>query len=730
MANGKFIVLLFAFYVLHSSFAGIVSDYSKMFFTGGDWLPDAVPNSAIYDSTNIVEKELRVTTNVTAAVYSCLSGVWERLAVMQGMGYALDGLDEYKTLDFPYYREYWGIATNRCIQSARLVSGTTTNLSILGECRAILDDVANPETDEHYGSWPWARWGSSKFDGLLGLEPTKTALPQFGYENADGVWTNKIARLFGDYTRIWPEYSECLTDGVWKVSQPYRHLALCEAIELFGNGEFYPAASFDPAKVYMDDTPVYSTPLADATCFGLLEDRFGRDNALQFTNDTRRLGYYQLGTVEAAIASMDTTYMDDWIYDLIYFNILDLTYEHALSWLSVESTAHVTFDSDQYCTFRTAASNWKKTETWTTRTNELYSTSEQWPYYALLFDSPVYSGTVEGSAPFRVGYQIILDAWDHCVSQLEAEYGPESGWRDTRIHVVMAPGPWSGGPTVAVSYRMSTVAGGGTRYYPPIDASMGVFNVDFDSSGTFEIHRLAYGARHARVSYSADYELDDVSIHSTAQHCFRDYSPSVECSSCEVLYGVKADSRYGDEPNLGLYTYYVDGPFEYDGMTYRDYTQLLDFALWRLDPVSSTNALASAWRRARANHRGMVRARAASFGGVDVEDIESVVPFAESAVGGIRNDVEAMSSGRWSILCTPGAGTFSRGGGGFLFDDGSQTTTLEPGGTLTIGSVQINASLDNPVGVIPSNTLFAVTGTCRPASRTRWTFKNLHEEEE
>ena len=58
--------------------AAIVSDDAKMFISGGETLPDQVPNRAYYDAEAPAEKELRLTTNVAAAVASCYSGLCER----------------------------------------------------------------------------------------------------------------------------------------------------------------------------------------------------------------------------------------------------------------------------------------------------------------------------------------------------------------------------------------------------------------------------------------------------------------------------------------------------------------------------------------------------------------------------------------------------------------------------------------------------------------------------
>ena len=154
--------LHFTFCILHSASAGIVSDDSKMFFSGGDWLPDAVPNSAIYDSTDISSKELRITTNVTAALYSTVSAFLERFAV--GGRWTFEHLSDFKTGILSY--AWWGYPSNRVIRTARLMEGPPgTGESYIGTCRNYLQSLAN-STDEP-GSYARS-WGSSKLDEQLG----------------------------------------------------------------------------------------------------------------------------------------------------------------------------------------------------------------------------------------------------------------------------------------------------------------------------------------------------------------------------------------------------------------------------------------------------------------------------------------------------------------------------------------------------------------------------------
>ena len=115
--------------------AAIVSDDAKMFLSGGEWLPDEVPNRAYYDDADPSDKELRLTTNVAAAVASCYSGLCERGVVGTESGSAWWerfgpdklGMETFRT------NELWGgmfdssvfwlnIPSNRLMNSRRVLS--------------------------------------------------------------------------------------------------------------------------------------------------------------------------------------------------------------------------------------------------------------------------------------------------------------------------------------------------------------------------------------------------------------------------------------------------------------------------------------------------------------------------------------------------------------------------------------------------------------------------------
>lgn len=693
--------LHFTFCILHSASAGIVSDDSKMFFSGGDWLPDTVPNSAIYDSTDISSKELRITTNVTAALYSTVSAFLERIAVERR--WEFQQLSDFKTNTI-MRNVWWGYPSNRVIRTARLLEGPPgTGESYIGTCRDFLSRLANSTVT------PWMDgdyWGSSKLDDQIGAA---AKFPEFGWFN--GAFednTNAFRQVFADdaYPSIWPEYQSCSNDPAWKVEgSPVRHTGLCEAMELFHYGDFYPAMAFDPVEWNVQDTAVYTNP-SPASCYRILTDRFG-DHASAITNATRRLSYYQLGTVEAGIASVDTEYMRTRPEDGPY-KIYQLSHAHSRSGIARATVTNATVGTDGTVEFSMPPLTWQDTESWSVTTNKQYGqefdTSDQ-PNYALLSDSSSIAGHISASTSIRLSYydlsRMLSCAVDYCGVDEFSAYA-----------YVYSASP----PTLMIEFW----AAYSSSYY--------------SESQAFTVTELSLtctvaASRGAVVRKTGDvWEREDVSDTYPYWSWSRDklyidtYLPEIQLIACETRYGARNDSPYsGDEPDWGKDPYYHQ---RWPGDTYYAYTQRLDFRAVNAGAFTSPNLCLGAWRRERLRFRDAISSYAASFGGVNLESRESVAGFPASVLSSLKGQMPTSCRGTLGAD-HPGRVFSAQKTDDAIIIDGSPFT---PGDLLHVADVDV--AIDDPhlSASMPSNTLFTVTGTCQPATRVRWRFKNLHEE--
>ena len=697
--------LHFTFCILHSASAGIVSDDSKMFFSGGDWLPDAVPNSAIYDSTDISSKELRITTNVTAALYSTVSAFLERFAV--GGRWTFEHLSDFKTGILSY--AWWGYPSNRVIRTARLLEGPHgTGESYLGTCRDYLQSLAN-STDEP-GSYARS-WGSSKLDEQLGAAAEFPEFGWFGDTFEDN--TNAFRQVFADdvYPSIWPEYQSCSNDSVWKVEgSPVWHVGLCNALELFQYGDFYPAKTFDadlPDTSYVTESAVYTNP-SPSSCYRILTDRFG-DHASAFTNTTRRLSYYRIGTIEAGIASIDTEYYVYAIGDAA-FKLHRLTYAHSRSGIARATVTNAQVRADGTVEFSMPPLTWQDTESWTMTTNEEpylvgYDSSYQ-PNYALLSDSSSVAGHIAASASISLSYyefsQMLSHAVDHCGTNelLAAAY----------VYNVSPPTLTTIFQTISPSQP--------SHYY---SESQAITPTEISLTCTVA------ASRGAVVRITGDFDEREADTcpywNESDERYFDMYLPEIQLIACETRYGARADSPYiGDEPDWEKDPYYIQ---YWPGNTYGAYTQQLDFRATNVGTFTSPNSCLSAWRRERLRFRSDISGYAASFGGVNMESRESIAGFPASVLSSLKGQMPTSCRGMLGYGDNPGRHFTATKTDDAIIIDGSP---FIPGDLLHI--VDLPVAIDDPhlSASMPSNTLFTVTGTCQSATRVKWRFKNLHEE--
>lgn len=690
--------LHFTFCILHSASAGIVSDDSKMFFSGGDWLPDAVPNSAIYDSTDISSKELRITTNVTAALYSTVSAFLERFAVSGR--WTFEHLSDFKTGILSY--AWWGYPSNRVIRTARLMEGPPgTGESYIDTCRNYIQSLANSPGEP--GSYARS-WGSSKLDEQLGAAAEFPEFGWFGGTFEDN--TNAFRQVFADdvYPSIWPEYQSCSNDSVWKVEgSPFWHVGLCNALELFDNGEFYSAMAFDPDEASIRATAVYTNP-SPASCYRILTDRFG-DHASAFTNTTRRLSYYRLGTIEAGIASIDTEYYVYAIEDAM-FKIYQLTHSHSRSGIARATVTNATVGADGTVEFSMPSLTWQDTELWTMTTNKQYGqefdTSYQ-PNYALLSDSSSVAGHIDASASISLSYyefsQMLSHAVDHC------------GTNEFSVHAYL----WTATPpTLEINFFAMPY------YYPMYQEHPVISTTGLRLTCTVAASRGAV----VRITGDIDEDISDTYPYwyEYDKRYLDMYLPEIQLIACETRYGARDDSPYiGDEPDWERDPYYIQ---YWPGNTYGAYTQRLDFRATNVGTFTSPNSCLSAWRRERLRFRSDISGYAASFGGVNMDSRESVAGFPASVLSSLKGQMPASCRGTLDGS-DPGRFFTAQKTDDAIIIDGSPFT---PGDLLHIGDA--NVTIDDPhlSASMPSNTLFTVTGTCQPAIRVRWKFKNLHEE--
>jgi len=694
--------LHFTFCILHSASAGIVSDDAKMFFTGGDWLPDAVPNSAIYDSTDISSKELRITTNVTAALYSTVSAFLERF-VVEGR-WTFEHLSDFKTGILSY--AWWGYPSNRVIRTARLMEGPPgTGESYIGTCRNYLQGLANSPAEP--GSYARS-WGSSKLDEQLGAAAEFPEFGWFGGTFEDN--TNAFRQVFADdvYPSIWPEYQSCSNDSVWKVEgSPVWHVGLCNALDLFQYGDFYPAKTFDmdlPDTACLAESAVYTNP-SPASCYRILTDRFG-DHASAFTNTTRRLSYYRLGTIEAGIASIDTEYYVYAIGDAM-FKIYQLTHSHSRSGIARATVTNATVGADGTVEFSMPSLTWQDTELWTMTTNRQYGqefdTSDQ-PNYALLSDSSSVAGHIDASASISLSYyelsRMLSEAVDHC------------GTNEFSVHAYL----WTTTPpTLEINFFAMPY------YYPTYSVHQATTVTELSLSCTVAASRGAVirttgDIRESEAdTYPYWYEYD--------KRYFDMYLPEIQLIACETRYGARDDSPYiGDEPDWERDPYYIQ---YWPGTTYGAYTQHLDFRATNVGTFALPNLCLSAWRRERLRFRDAIYSFAAGFGGVNLESRESIAGFPAGVLSSLKGQMPTSCRGMLINGGDSGRSFTVRKTDDAIIIDGSP---FMPGDHLHVADVDV--AIDDPhlSASMPSNTLFTVTGTCQPTTRVRWRFKNLREE--
>lgn len=401
--------------------------------------PQEVPSKAYYTDLDYTGKELRVTTNIASAVYSTVSGLLEREAWMCNIHDDLSYLnnsvqwrlwwdfeiyeDQDSFIDACRYRDFnrtdtylstaYKYATSRYIDTRRFHPA-----SLLRNARNELILMAT-DTDRYDETYRPCNISSRYLQNGY-VEPVNTRFPSFD-------WSSNLVHTIKSETE-WREVlptvlSAAWDDGIWKTKNvdggDYYLSYLYPVFEWYTYfEEHYNDAWVDIEDVEWDwdstnltwniirkiTTQQSSTPMAEA-----LWQVFG-DMAERFTNQTLRVDYYTMGTVEQGVGAIDTS------YDLSEFNnddldVSDMSYQH--KWSSYTPVEIVTTNMptkvrneeggwDIYIQVQALDDDdWERTETWEETTNNINHTS-QYPFFTCTGDNPAYNGFLDARTSYFV----------------------------------------------------------------------------------------------------------------------------------------------------------------------------------------------------------------------------------------------------------------------------------------------------------------------------------------
>ena len=317
---------------------------AKMFFNGGDSMPNAVasvPGDSARGAALLPE------------IYGTVSGWLERMLLPPYGLYDADDdwMDTGRPVDpkASKFEMLWVISPSLC--SNRVVS---TRFTFVDLTHRIVDErlkFGGLSADE-YGSDLF--YGSSQMPG----DPFPTV-----------AWTNALfaARTPTEWSRVWTRLYCCPVDGVWKTqdSDPYY-----PSYHIAGILESVCMNNFVDQEIRSDFYDNYYWAIASSrgtqtTCLDLLRAQIGND-AYALSNRTMRLDRRFLTALENALGLMDLAEMM-WIQP--YMPILSLTHgytEYASS--TVAATWRYNASRDRI-SFTYDTPRWEPSKTWTTATN-------------------------------------------------------------------------------------------------------------------------------------------------------------------------------------------------------------------------------------------------------------------------------------------------------------------------------------------------------------------------
>ena len=663
--------------------AAIVSDDAKMFISGGETLPDQVPNRAYYDDEDPSDKELRLTTNVAAAVASCYSGLCERgvVGTESGSGWWEQfgpdklGMETFKTnelwLQESDYGGFWlSMPSNRLMNSRRVLS-----YGQIERLRDVLTDFANGYWNEifDYGSddWNGKYWGSSK---LLG-----DGFPTWDWDD------RSPAVIVPDWSRVWPQFTSCTNDGIWRTSAHSMHGSLDGAFTFF---------DFGPFDDLYDFREVCYTNATQDSCYRILEDRLGT-NACQFASDTRRLSYYRLGAIETAIAAMDTTYyMGYYDPDVNNFLFERRSYFHQKGYENARTPA-VTIDWTQGTAEITGDPGWRTYEKWSTSTNDL--SSYDYPAFVCTGDTPTGHQLVSGSSA-------ILITWD-----IIADLGIPAG-ESAYVTPTLSPGAI----TFTATDSSSAVIGTVTRQLP-----MTPWNVTMSAGVTRQIN----------VGYTSTLATDKVErvVYPTPWAWSRGM---VSNDVTALEYRVVCTNALPATDNSGWSFYWV-------GDEYHD--ERAETRSVHLGHYVSTNAYLQAWRAGRLRHRSAVSNMLTDYLGCSLTDRESLIPIPDAPCAAMRDAAAQKLIGQLGAQLSIYNMYVSMYRDGdechidFNTKDGALRYVYDfgPGDSESIGSLSFSAADEWNIDIrsyMKGRSPCYSWGQSIPACRIGWRFRSLRDE--
>lgn len=412
-------------------------------------LPDAVPDAAYYTTPDPTGKELRVTTNVAAAVYSMISGLLERNSWMTDIygDYGSDrsayfswngstylNLEDFynacKTEDLYFSTLYPPLSTAYHSPYERVVSTyRITPPKIMRIVRDELIAMAENEGryfDDTYGAFSYT---PCQISSTYLQHSDECYFPTWG-------WTNEVVySLFpiARWSNALPTLFSAPNDGVWKdrdygvnatniaynyVYEPMRWFAEWEDTHRAEFVNNYETNIFEVIKPY-----VYGTR-SDLSLYDAIISPF---QAGDFTNNTLRLNYKSLGVLERCVECINLSYDIGTArnYSLIGY---DITHSHGYSSRLPDTvvTNGLSWTDDGwnlrfYITVGEMEGEWERTERWESRTNSVvsydtprfYSEGEEQDYGASIFAglneniridySSMYAAIAQGSATVNLG---------------------------------------------------------------------------------------------------------------------------------------------------------------------------------------------------------------------------------------------------------------------------------------------------------------------------------------
>lgn len=658
--------------------ATILSIASRMFFSGGDWLPDAVPGSAMYDTWDGADKELRVTTNVQAAVASCYSGLMERSLYTGWYDETIFDMlrtdEARRTSDFPYGTpdkfDHLRFGENRKIGTARLTD----------DLGALRDELRNVTSKDR---WIYCSWGSTQWPLSDGL--------------ATWDWTSDdmLERLGAD---VWKDFmiqfSSCPTDGVWRVDGEISHSALGRVIDFFRwTGE-------DQDWTFDEELrDCILTNASSVTCYGILEDRLGT-NAVKFADDSRRLIYHKLGSIETAIRAMDRTF--DGNMTKRPFTYLDLNYAHRLSHYTdfEEVAATPDFSRMKLTVSQMSDPGWKVRDTISVTTNESYCGSYENPIFLLRGDTPEPMMYVTVKSDITITKDI-LDAMF-----MRHDFSADIPGFDIVVR----------GRTIALE----------PIYSQPQDGSA---TIDLPQN-PFRRQMSVGISRQTRVGFTTGRLVTNQvdRVYHPCELPWKERMPSVDLYVGEMR-------LLSTNQCVNMDRIINDGGFRYSDV---DPHGMLVESRLRLPrrSCSTTNLLLTAWNSERMAHHADTASYLTHHLGCSIQDPSSLLPIPGEKVANMRQEAEKVTQGdlsvsvrmyRIAVVSHNANGSYTVRYENGLWD--YSEATVDDGSPLVIGELVMEDSGYPKTIDVEGRHPCGAEGSIEPFFDIKWKFKNLYEED-